>query len=425
MHDTLSVPQVSLLTQSGESSSTTSFVETNPKSFFFGDSLGTSYIRLPQFGGGRIPAMERDLVDLFEAAKKAADLAASDDVSSSGPEVSRCIDALKQLKGFPVTYDILVSTQVGKRLRPLAKHPREKIQSVASDLLESWKKVVIEETTRNKKNGSATAIKVENVQKPGTVKVEKVSSPETVKAEKVSRHESRDSTRTIKVEKEANGDTVMAEKRDWGETVKVEKIPKDEKQASNVNKQSQAPTAPPRLTSLVRCNDALRDKIRELLAEALSKVPGEADMDVRDQVNACDPFRVAVAVESVMFEKLGRSNGSHKLKYRSIMFNMRDANNPDLRRKVLLGKVKAERLVTMTPEEMASEQRQHENNQIKEKALFDCERGGAPKASTDQFKCGRCGQRKTTYHQMQTRSADEPMTTYVTCVNCNNHWKFC
>ncbi|PKI40967.1 hypothetical protein CRG98_038495 [Punica granatum] len=107
------------------------------------------------------------------------------------------------------------------------------------------------------------------------------------------------------------------------------------------------------------------------------------------------------------------------------MFNIKDPNNPDLRRKVLLGQVKPERLISMTPEEMASDQRQREVSQIKEKALFDCERGGPPKATTDQFKCGRCGQRKTTYYQLQTRSADEPMTTFVTCVNCNNHWKFC
>jgi transcription elongation factor S-II len=33
-------------------------------------------------------------------------------------------------------------------------------------------------------------------------------------------------------------------------------------------------------------------------------------------------------------------------------------------------------------------------------------------AATDIFKCGRCKQRKCTYYQMQTRSADEPMTTF-------------
>ena len=40
------------------------------------------------------------------------------------------------------------------------------------------------------------------------------------------------------------------------------------------------------------------------------------------------------------------------------------------------------------------------------------------------FKCGRCKTYKTTYYQLQTRSADEPLTTFVTCVNCSNRWKF-
>ena len=40
------------------------------------------------------------------------------------------------------------------------------------------------------------------------------------------------------------------------------------------------------------------------------------------------------------------------------------------------------------------------------------------------FKCGRCKTYKTTYYQMQTRSADEPMTTFVSCNNCGNRWKF-
>ena len=39
------------------------------------------------------------------------------------------------------------------------------------------------------------------------------------------------------------------------------------------------------------------------------------------------------------------------------------------------------------------------------------------------FKCGKCKGVKTTYYQMQTRSADEPMTTYVTCKSCGNRWK--
>jgi DNA-directed RNA polymerase subunit M/transcription elongation factor TFIIS len=41
------------------------------------------------------------------------------------------------------------------------------------------------------------------------------------------------------------------------------------------------------------------------------------------------------------------------------------------------------------------------------------------------FRCGKCKTYKTTYYQRQIRAADEPMTTFVTCLNCSNRWKFC
>ena len=39
------------------------------------------------------------------------------------------------------------------------------------------------------------------------------------------------------------------------------------------------------------------------------------------------------------------------------------------------------------------------------------------------FQCRKCGSKKTTYYQMQTRSADEPMTTFVQCTECPARWK--
>ncbi len=44
-------------------------------------------------------------------------------------------------------------------------------------------------------------------------------------------------------------------------------------------------------------------------------------------------------------------------------------------------------------------------------------------AATDQFRCFKCKKSKCTYYQMQTRSADEPMTTFITCLLCGNNWK--
>lgn len=49
-----------------------------------------------------------------------------------------------------------------------------------------------------------------------------------------------------------------------------------------------------------------------------------------------------------------------------------------------------------------------------------------PKEIEDGYhRCGKCKTYKTTYYQLQTRSADEPMTTFVTCQNCGNKWKYC
>ena len=44
-------------------------------------------------------------------------------------------------------------------------------------------------------------------------------------------------------------------------------------------------------------------------------------------------------------------------------------------------------------------------------------------AMTDQYKCSRCKSRKCTYYELQTRSADESMTIFITCINCGNRWK--
>ena len=44
-------------------------------------------------------------------------------------------------------------------------------------------------------------------------------------------------------------------------------------------------------------------------------------------------------------------------------------------------------------------------------------------ASTDTFTCRKCRGNKTTYYQLQIRSADEPATTFINCIDCGNKWK--
>jgi DNA-directed RNA polymerase subunit M/transcription elongation factor TFIIS len=43
-------------------------------------------------------------------------------------------------------------------------------------------------------------------------------------------------------------------------------------------------------------------------------------------------------------------------------------------------------------------------------------------ASTDVYVCRKCKSRKCTYMEVQTRSSDESMTIFVTCLNCGKNW---
>jgi len=43
--------------------------------------------------------------------------------------------------------------------------------------------------------------------------------------------------------------------------------------------------------------------------------------------------------------------------------------------------------------------------------------------ATDQFLCKGCKKRECTYYELQTRSADEPMTIFIQCLNCGKRWR--
>ena len=46
-----------------------------------------------------------------------------------------------------------------------------------------------------------------------------------------------------------------------------------------------------------------------------------------------------------------------------------------------------------------------------------------PEAMTDVFKCRKCSSRSCSYYEVQTRSADEPMTQFINCLDCGNRWR--
>jgi transcription elongation factor S-II len=103
---------------------------------------------------------------------------------------------------------------------------------------------------------------------------------------------------------------------------------------------------------------------------------------------------------------------------RTIYFNLK---NEELKQRLLSKSIKVHEFAFMTHQEMAP---QKWKKLIEEKKVRD-EIRYAPKveASTDNFTCRKCKSKECTYYQLQTRSADEPMTTFVTCIPCGARWK--
>ena len=100
---------------------------------------------------------------------------------------------------------------------------------------------------------------------------------------------------------------------------------------------------------------------------------------------------------------------------------MRNLSSKDLRERVLRRELRAHELAYMSHHDM---QPGRWADLIAAKKLKD-ENRYAPRleASTDNFTCYKCRSKKCSYYQLQTRSADEPMTTFVTCLECGNRWK--
>lgn len=103
---------------------------------------------------------------------------------------------------------------------------------------------------------------------------------------------------------------------------------------------------------------------------------------------------------------------------RSIMNNL---ENPDIVIQINSGELPVQTFAFMTHQEMKPERWAE---LITKKIKRDASRFDTNiEASTDMYTCKKCRSKKCTYYELQTRSADEPATIFVTCLDCGKHWK--
>jgi DNA-directed RNA polymerase subunit M/transcription elongation factor TFIIS len=95
--------------------------------------------------------------------------------------------------------------------------------------------------------------------------------------------------------------------------------------------------------------------------------------------------------------------------------------NPRLLSRVLDGEFKLFEIPSMTSYDMFPEKWFELKDKLLQREQKILE--GNKSRATDQFKCRRCHKRECTYYELQTRSADEPMTCFISCLNCGKEWR--
>lgn len=104
---------------------------------------------------------------------------------------------------------------------------------------------------------------------------------------------------------------------------------------------------------------------------------------------------------------------------KSIYYNL--VNNQSLITQIQEGTIKSKNVAFMTHQELNPDKWDEliKKKIERDRLAYDTQ----IEAATDTFRCRKCKSNKCTYYQMQTRSADEPMTTFVSCIECGNRWK--
>ncbi|KAI0126636.1 transcription elongation factor S-II [Xylariales sp. AK1849] len=132
----------------------------------------------------------------------------------------------------------------------------------------------------------------------------------------------------------------------------------------------------------------------------------------------------AQEVETAAYKLFGGVTKDYKLKIRSLFANLKNKTNFELGQGVMSGEITADKFVRMSSKELMSAEQRRLHAELEKENMKKAQVPMAEKSVSEELTCGNCKQKKVSYTQAQTRSADEPMTTFCECMNCGHRWKF-
>ncbi|XP_006538775.1 transcription elongation factor A protein 3 isoform X3 [Mus musculus] len=321
------------------------------------------------------------------------------------------LDLLKKLNSCQMSIQLLQTTRIGVAVNGVRKHCSDKeVVSLAKVLIKNWKRLLDSPRTTKGEREEREKAKKEKGLGCSDWKPEAGLSPPRKKGggEPKTRRDSVDS----------RSSTTSSPKRP---SLERSNSSKSKVETPTTPSSPSTPTFAPAVCLLAPCyltGDSVRDKCVEMLSAAL-----KAEDNFKDYGVNCD--KLASEIEDHIYQELKSTDMKYRNRVRSRISNLKDPRNPGLRRNVLSGAISPELIAKMTAEEMASDELRELRNAMTQEAIREHQMAKTGGTTTDLLRCSKCKKKNCTYNQVQTRSADEPMTTFVLCNECGNRWKFC
>lgn len=289
---------------------------------------------------------------------------------SSSETPATIVGLLKNLqKGVKPTEDLLRSTKIGIVVNKLKQHKSPDVARLSSEIVSRWRSEI------NKQKGSPSSPSPKPTPNGAATPVATTTANANANTNA--------NAASDKMEKS----TVPPEKRSWkadGVDIKV-------------------------------TGNKTRDSCVGLIYDGLSLNSTETPRAVLTK---------ASAVEAAAYKHLGpETKEQYRTKMRSLYQNLRNKANPGLRVRVLSDEVTPEQFVRMSHEELKSDEQRELDRKIQKENMDKAMVAKAERSISKSLQCGKCGQRKVTYTEAQTRSADEPMTLFCTCLACGKSWR--
>ncbi|XP_032900914.1 transcription elongation factor A protein 3-like isoform X4 [Amblyraja radiata] len=334
---------------------------------------------------------------------------------------------LQELQGMKMSLKSLQATRIGMSVNLIRKHStNEEIIALAKILIKKWKKLLATEISVDHKAEKSSGKEGERDRSSAVVLESRKHSKEKYKERK----DSSSSMSPMTLSPASRKNSTDKEERELfckplitlDLSRKPSTVMKDESgSGSKVTMDSpSSPTfsSPTILPPLLSTGENIRDKCIELLIAAL-----KTDDDYKDYGANCD--KMGSEIEVSIHQEFQKTDMKYKNRVRSRISNLKDPKNPNLRKNVLSGAIDLLHFARMSAEEMASDELKELRQVITKEAIREHQMAKTSGTTSSLFQCGKCKKKNCTYNQVQTRSADEPMTTFVLCNECGNRWKFC